>query len=79
MFDSRFFEDISLEQDLRKLADEIHDNREYRMIIAVYKAMTNTEPVPCEECKPGVDRLKCKKCYGYGYVLKENKEAAKSD
>lgn len=77
MFGGSFFDElIGIEHNLRKIADQIHDNREYKSIIAVYKAMTKTEPVPCDECEPGVDRLKCKKCYGYGYVLKpiETKE-----
>lgn len=79
MFDAEnllFGSSYLLEKNLRDLADQINNNREYKTIIELYKVRTKTEPVPCDNCEPGVARIKCKKCYGYGYVLKstETKE-----
>lgn len=61
------FGDIEIIQNLRRIADSLEENEIMKSQIYAYINKTGLYPKQCE-CK-GAERLRCKKCSGYGYIL----------
>lgn len=72
---SDIFSDIEIIQKLRKIADSLEENEIMKNQLYAYITKTGLYPIQCD-CERGIERIKCKKCGGYGYILVKKEDTA---
>ena len=65
------FKEIDIINTLKEIITNIEENQERKNIIFAYYLETKKKPKQCD-CEKGIERLKCKKCNGTGYILIED-------
>lgn len=67
------FNEIEIINTLKEIITNIEENQERKNVILAYYFETNKKPIQCN-CEEGIERLRCRKCNGTGYILVEDKE-----